>query len=37
MFAITAVTGKVGGTTARALINAGHKVRAIVRDRAKGA
>ncbi|MBB5572809.1 MULTISPECIES: NmrA family NAD(P)-binding protein [Rhizobium] len=37
MFAITAVTGKVGGTTARALMNAGHKVRAVVRDRAKGA
>lgn len=37
MYAITAVTGKVGGTVARALIGAGHKVRAVVRDRAKGA
>ncbi|MDL2403589.1 NmrA family NAD(P)-binding protein [Rhizobium mayense] len=37
MFAITAVTGKVGGTTARTLLKAGHKVRAVVRDRAKGA
>ncbi|AVA22708.1 MULTISPECIES: NmrA family NAD(P)-binding protein [unclassified Rhizobium] len=37
MFAITAVTGKVGGTTARALISAGHRVRAVLRDRAKGA
>ncbi|WP_432761492.1 NAD(P)H-binding protein [Rhizobium calliandrae] len=37
MFAITAVTGKVGGTTARTLLKAGHRVRAVVRDRAKGA
>jgi NAD(P)H dehydrogenase (quinone) len=36
MFAITAITGKVGGALARALLDAGHPVRAIVRDKAKG-
>lgn len=36
MFAITGITGKVGGQVARGLMAQGHKVRAIVRDRAKG-
>jgi uncharacterized protein YbjT (DUF2867 family) len=36
MFAITAITGKVGGAVARTLLDAGHPVRAIVRDAAKG-
>jgi uncharacterized protein YbjT (DUF2867 family) len=33
MFAITGITGKVGGATARALLEAGCKVRAVVRDK----
>ena len=37
MFAVTGVTGKVGGTVARALRDAGLPVRAVVRDAAKGA
>ncbi|HEX3800817.1 MAG TPA: NmrA family NAD(P)-binding protein [Verrucomicrobiae bacterium] len=37
MYAITGITGKVGGATARALINAGKKVRGVVRDKAKAA
>jgi NAD(P)H dehydrogenase (quinone) len=37
MFAITGITGKVGSATARALLDAGHQVRAIVRDQARGA
>jgi len=37
MFAIAAVTGRVGGATARALLKAGHPVRAVVRDLAKAA
>jgi uncharacterized protein YbjT (DUF2867 family) len=37
MFAITAITGRVGGTLADTLLNAGHKVRAVMRDEAKGA
>ena len=37
MFAITGVTGQVGGTVARALIDNGQRVRAVVRDAAKGA
>jgi NAD(P)H dehydrogenase (quinone) len=36
MYAITGITGKVGGTLARALLSAGYPVRAIVRDAAKG-
>lgn len=37
MFAITGVTGNVGGAAARELLAQGHPVRVIVRDRAKGA
>lgn len=37
MFAITAITGKVGGAVARTLLDAGLRVRAVVRDEAKGA
>lgn len=37
MFAITGVTGQVGGVVARALLAAGENVRAVVRDPAKGA
>ena len=37
MFAITGVTGKVGGAVARSLLARGHKVRAVVRDAGKGA
>ena len=36
MFAITGITGQVGGAVARALIGSGHKVRAVVRDAEKG-
>ncbi len=36
MFAITGVTGKVGGAVARGLLAQGHKVRAVVRDAGKG-
>jgi len=36
MYAITGITGKVGGTLARSLLAAGQPVRAIVRDAAKG-
>jgi NAD(P)H dehydrogenase (quinone) len=36
MYAITGITGKVGGTVARSLLKAGLPVRAIVRDIAKG-
>jgi uncharacterized protein YbjT (DUF2867 family) len=36
MFAVTAITGRVGGALAEALLKSGHKVRAIVRDQAKG-
>jgi uncharacterized protein YbjT (DUF2867 family) len=32
MYAITGVTGKVGGALARNLLDAGHKVRAVLRD-----
>lgn len=35
MFAIAAVTGRVGGATARALLEAGYPVRAVLRDLAK--
>src|SRR6478752_1142242 len=37
MFAITAITGKVGGVVAKTLLAAGCNVRALVRDEAKGA
>lgn len=36
MFAITGVTGKVGGKVARSLLVQGHKVRAVVRNAEKG-
>lgn len=36
MYAITGITGKVGGELARSLLAAGQPVRAIVRDAAKG-
>lgn len=37
MFAITGVTGQVGGAAARALLDAGHAVRAVLRDESKAA
>jgi NAD(P)H dehydrogenase (quinone) len=37
MHAITGITGKVGGAVARALLDAGESVRAVVRDADKGA
>jgi len=37
MFAITGITGQVGGTVARALIDNGQRVRAVVRNAEKGA
>lgn len=37
MYAITGITGKVGGEVARALLRDGHSVRAILRDPRKGA
>jgi len=36
MYAITGITGKVGGSVARVLLGAGQSVRAIVRDKDKG-
>lgn len=36
MYAITGITGKVGGAVARNLLAAGQPVRAVVRDAAKG-
>lgn len=36
MYAITGITGKVGGAMARALLAAGQPVRAVVRDASKG-
>lgn len=36
MYAITGITGKVGGAMARSLLNANQPVRAIVRDKEKG-
>src|ERR1700690_1051884 len=36
MFAITGITGKVGGAVARSLLAQGQKVRAVVRDAEKG-
>jgi len=37
MYAITGISGQVGGAVARALANAGHAVRAVVRSADKGA
>ncbi|HZE57283.1 MAG TPA: NmrA family NAD(P)-binding protein [Chthoniobacterales bacterium] len=37
MFAITGITGRVGGIVARALLTANEPVRAVVRDTGKGA
>ena len=37
MYVITGITGRVGGAVARALLDAGQPVRAVVRDAAKGA
>src|ERR1700733_7149481 len=37
MYAITGITGKVGAAVARSLLSADHSVRAVVRDRSKGA
>jgi len=36
MYAVTGITGQVGGVVARLLLAAGHDVRAVVRDTAKG-
>src|ERR1700721_4071094 len=36
MYAVTGITGKVGGTVAQTLLATGEKVRAVVRDEAKG-
>src|SRR6267378_5833654 len=36
MYAITGITGNVGGAAARALLSAGQRVRAVVRDADKG-
>jgi NAD(P)H dehydrogenase (quinone) len=36
MFAVTGITGQVGGAVARALLGAGHDVRAVVRSEEKG-
>jgi uncharacterized protein YbjT (DUF2867 family) len=35
MFAVTGITGQVGGATARNLLDHGHQVRAILRDESK--
>ena len=37
MYAVTGITGRVGGVVARTLLNAGLSVRAVVRDEAKSA
>ena len=37
MYAITGITGKVGGEVARHLLTNGQSVRAVLRDRAKAA
>ncbi|HEY2050822.1 MAG TPA: NmrA family NAD(P)-binding protein [Caulobacteraceae bacterium] len=36
MYAVTGITGKVGGAVAQSLLAAGEKVRAVVRDEVKG-
>ena len=36
MYAVTGITGKVGGTLAQTLLATGKKVRAVVRHKAKG-
>ena len=36
MYAVTGITGKVGGVVARTLLTAGLPVRAVVRDASKG-
>jgi NAD(P)H dehydrogenase (quinone) len=36
MYAITGITGKVGGAVARTLVSAGQRGRAVVRDADKG-
>jgi NAD(P)H dehydrogenase (quinone) len=36
MYAVTGITGKVGGTVAHMLLGAGQRVRAVVRNEAKG-
>ena len=36
MYAVTGITGQVGGQVAQALLDAGQRVRAVVRDPAKG-
>jgi uncharacterized protein YbjT (DUF2867 family) len=36
MYAVTGITGQVGGVVARLLLAGGHDVRAVVRDAAKG-
>ena len=36
MYAVTGITGKVGGAVASALLEAGLSVRAVVRDEEKG-
>ena len=36
MYAITGITGKVGGVVARTLLSAGQRIRAVVRDPDKG-
>ena len=36
MYAVTGITGRVGGVVARALLDTGQSVRAVVRDAAKG-
>ena len=37
MFAVTGITGQVGGAAARTLLDTGLSVRAVMRDTAKGA
>jgi uncharacterized protein YbjT (DUF2867 family) len=37
MFAVTAITGRVGGALAETLLKSGRKVRAVIRDQAKAA
>jgi len=36
MYAVTGITGNVGGAVARTLLSAGQQVRAVVRDAKKG-